>query len=97
MGLSPGVYGEVSEADAIDVIKRAIESGVTLVDTADAYGSGGENENVVGRALAGRRDDVTLATKFGYVGPDQGRRIESGYRMKLFVDGSPEHVASAID
>lgn len=97
MGLSPGVYGDVSEAEASAVIRHALDAGVSFVDTADAYGGGGDNERLVGRALGDRRDDVVLATKFGYVGPDQGRRVEAGYRMKLFVDGSPEHVASAID
>jgi len=97
MGLSPGVYGDVTDTDAIDVIRRALDAGVRLVDTADAYGGGGENEKLVGKAIADRRDDAVLATKFGYVGPDQGRRVEIGYRMKLFVDGSPEHVAAAID
>ncbi len=96
MGLSPGVYGDVTDTEAIDVVRRALDAGVRLVDTADAYG-GGENEKLVGRAIANRRDDVVLATKFGYVGPDQGRRIDVGYRMKLFVDGSPEHVANAVD
>lgn len=97
MGLSPGVYGDVSEQEATTVIRRALDAGVTFVDTADAYGGGGDNERLVGRAVAGRRDDVVLATKFGYVGPDQGRRVEAGYRMKLFVDGRPEHVAASID
>jgi aryl-alcohol dehydrogenase-like predicted oxidoreductase len=97
MGLSPGVYGDVTEEQAIAVIRQALDAGVSFVDTADAYGGGGDNERLVGRAIAGRRDEVVLATKFGYVGPDQGRRVEAGYRMKLFVDGSPQHVAASID
>ncbi|HVV11227.1 aldo/keto reductase [Amycolatopsis sp.] len=97
MGLSPGVYGDVSGDDAVRVIRAAIDAGVTLVDTADAYGGGGAGERLVGAAIGDRRDEVVLATKFGYTGPDQGRRISVGYRMKLFVDGSPEHVAQAID
>lgn len=97
MGLSPGVYGDIEEADAIAVIRDALDAGATFVDTADAYGGGGGGERMVGKAIVGRREEVVLATKFGYVGPDQGRRIEIGYRMKLFVDGSPAHVASAID
>lgn len=97
MGLSPGVYGEVSEDEAISLIRRAVDAGVTFIDTADAYGGGGENERLLGRAIAGRRADVVLATKFGYVGPGQGRQVHAGYRMKLFVDGSPEHVARSVD
>lgn len=97
MGLSPGVYGDIEETEAIAVIRDAVDAGATFVDTADAYGGGGGGERMVGKAIAGRREEVVLATKFGYVGPDQGRRIEIGYSMKLFVDGSPAHVASAID
>lgn len=96
MGLSPGVYGHVTDSDAITLIHSAIDHGATFVDTADAYGRG-EGERLVGRAVAGQRERVTLATKFGYVGPEQGRPIEVGYRMKLFVDGSPQYVATAID
>jgi aryl-alcohol dehydrogenase-like predicted oxidoreductase len=65
MGLS-AVYepGTVSEADGIRVIRRAIDLGVTLLDTSDAYGPY-RNEQLVGRAVAGRRDDVVIATKAG--------------------------------
>lgn len=97
MGLSPGVYGDISEPEAIAVLREALDAGATFIDTADAYGGGGGGERLVGRAIAGRRAEAVLATKFGYVGPDQGRQIQIGYRMKLFVDGSPEHVATAID
>jgi aryl-alcohol dehydrogenase-like predicted oxidoreductase len=96
MGLSPGVYGDVDPSDAIALLGAALDGGANLVDTADAYG-GGDNERLVGAALAGRREDAALATKFGYVGPEHGRRIDCGYRMKLFVDGSPSHVGAAID
>ncbi|MBP1823255.1 aldo/keto reductase [Mycobacterium sp. OAE908] len=96
MGLSPGVYGDVTDDDALRLIGAAIDRGATFLDTADAYGRG-EGERLVARAVAGRRDEVTLATKFGYVGPDQGRRVDVGYRMKLFVDASPAHAAAAID
>lgn len=96
MGLSPGVYGHVTDSDATALIQSAIDRGATFIDTADAYGRG-DGERLVGRAIAGQRERVTLATKFGYVGPEQGRPIEVGYRMKLFVDGSPQYVATAID
>ncbi len=67
MGLS-AVYdpGTVSEADGIAVIRRAIDLGVTLLDTSDAYGPY-RNEELVGRAVAGRRDEVVIATKAGCV------------------------------
>jgi aryl-alcohol dehydrogenase-like predicted oxidoreductase len=96
MGLS-GVYGDVDPGDAEKVIHHALDSGVTLLDTADAYGRDGGNEKLVGRAIAGRRDDAVLATKFGYVGAEQGRQVPSGYRMRLHVDGSRTHVSAAVD
>ncbi|MDN5855054.1 MAG: aldo/keto reductase [Actinomycetia bacterium] len=65
MGLS-GAYGSADRADAIRTIQHAIDLGVTLFDTADVYGRG-ENERIVGSALASRRDEVVIATKFGIV------------------------------
>ncbi|WP_181807387.1 aldo/keto reductase [Streptomyces shenzhenensis] len=63
MGMSEG-YGPTSWDDAIDTIRRALDLGVTLIDTADAYAFG-HNEVLVGRAVAGRRDEVQIATKTG--------------------------------
>ncbi|MEJ3657949.1 aldo/keto reductase [Actinomycetes bacterium KLBMP 9759] len=63
MGLS-GVYGPSADDTGIATVHRAIELGCTLIDTADVYGDG-HNERLVGRAIAGRRDRVVLATKFG--------------------------------
>ncbi|HEX3362291.1 MAG TPA: aldo/keto reductase, partial [Solirubrobacterales bacterium] len=73
-------YGAAEEADGIATIQRALELGVTLFDTAEVYGPY-TNEELVGRALAGRRDEVQIATKFGFdfKGPTRG------------VDGSPEN------
>src|SRR5947207_12949654 len=64
MSMTP-IYGEPSEPEAIATIHRAIELGVDLIDTSDAYGSNGSNEALVGRAIKGRREKVVLATKFG--------------------------------
>jgi hypothetical protein len=58
-----GPWGNKDEADSIRIIHRALDAGINFVDTADVY-SGGESERIVGKALAGRRDDVVLATKF---------------------------------
>src|SRR6202012_4750712 len=58
-----GPWGNKDEADSIRVIHRALDAGINFIDTADVY-SGGESERIVGKALAGRRDDVVLATKF---------------------------------
>ena len=63
MGMS-GAYGKTDDAQSIAVIQAAIERGVTLIDTADFYGSG-HNELLIGKAVAGRRSKVRLSVKFG--------------------------------
>jgi aryl-alcohol dehydrogenase-like predicted oxidoreductase len=73
MGMSE-FYGTADEGEAIATIHRAIELGVTLFDTADMYGPF-TNERLVGRALAGHRDEVVLATKFGNVRGENGERL----------------------
>jgi aryl-alcohol dehydrogenase-like predicted oxidoreductase len=88
MGMSAW-YGPTDDDESIATIHRALELGITLLDTADMYGARfGENEELVGRAIAGRRDEVVLATKFGNVVRDDGSRG---------VDGRPEYVREAID
>ena len=57
-------WGEVDDAESVRAIHRALDLGVTLFDTADVYGAG-HSERVLGRALAGRRDEAVIATKFG--------------------------------
>jgi aryl-alcohol dehydrogenase-like predicted oxidoreductase len=78
-----------NEAESIATIHRALELGVTLLDTADMYGPF-TNEELVGRAIAGRRDEVVLATKCGLV-------VEDAAEYVLTRNGRPEHVQSAID
>ncbi len=87
MGMSQ-VYGPADDTESIGVIHRAIELGVTFLDTADVYGQG-HNEELVGRAIADRRDEVVLATKFGI------RRVVGGGVVE--VDGSPSYVRAAVD
>lgn len=87
MGMSEFYGTSGDEAAAVRVIHRALDLGVTLLDTADMYGPF-TNEKLVGRAIADRRDDVVLATKFGNV------RHEDGSRG---IDGRPEYVRSACD
>jgi aryl-alcohol dehydrogenase-like predicted oxidoreductase len=87
MGMSE-FYGEADEAESIVTIHRALELGVTLLDTADQYGRGA-NEELVGRAIADRREQVVLATKFGIVRGDDPN--ERGVR------GDPEYVRQACD
>ena len=87
MGMSE-FYGSGDEAESIATIHRAIELGVTLLDTADMYGVG-RNEELVGRAIADRRDKVVLATKFGNVRGPNGER--------LGVSGKPDYVRQACE
>jgi aryl-alcohol dehydrogenase-like predicted oxidoreductase len=85
MGMSE-FYGETDETESIQTIHRALELGITHLDTADMYGSG-HNEELVGRAIAGRRDEVVLATKFA-------NRREDGRR---WIDNSPEWIHQACE
>ena len=87
MGMSE-FYGTPDEQGGLDTIHRALDLGVTFLDTADMYGPF-VNEQLVGRAIAGRRDEVQLATKFGNVRGPNGER--------LGIDGSPEYVRKAAD
>lgn len=87
MGMSE-FYGRTDEAEAIATIRRALELGVTLLDTADAYGPF-TNELLVGRAIDGSRDQVVLATKFGNVRGPGGER--------LGIRGDPDYVRQACD
>ena len=87
MGMSE-FYGTSDEAEATATIHRALDLGVTLLDTADMYGPF-TNERLVGRAIADRRDQVVLATKFG-----NERGEDGSYKG---VNGSPEYVRSACD
>lgn len=87
MGMSE-FYGTADEQSAIATIHRALDLGVTLFDTADMYGPF-TNERLVGRALAGHRDEVQIATKFG------NERATDGTR--LGINGRPEYVRAACD
>ena len=81
--------GDRNEAESIATIQRALDLGVTLLDTADMYGPF-TNEELVGRAIAGRRSEVVLATKCGLVVEDEAEYV-------LRKDGRPEHVRSAVE
>jgi aryl-alcohol dehydrogenase-like predicted oxidoreductase len=87
MGMSE-FYGQADEGEAVRTIHRALELGVNFLDTADMYGPF-TNERLVGRAIADRRDQVVVATKFGNVRGEHGER--------LGIRGDAEYVRSACD
>ncbi|MFJ5232145.1 aldo/keto reductase [Kitasatospora sp. NPDC088391] len=95
MVLSPGVYGETDERRGQDALLAAVDAGATLIDTADGYGPDGHNEQLVGRALRGRRDEVVLATKFGFRIPEgaEAHRFPVHFAFgELAVNGDPKYV-----
>jgi aryl-alcohol dehydrogenase-like predicted oxidoreductase len=81
-----GTYGPAEDAASIALIHEALEAGITMLDSSDAYGKG-HNETLLGNALKGRRAGVVLATKFGNLGGAGGK----------FADGRPEFVVSSCD
>lgn len=86
MGMSQS-YGPADETESLATIHRALDLGVTFFDTAEVYGPF-HNEELVGRALKGRRGDVVIATKFGF-------RIENGKNVGL--NSRPEHIREAVE
>src|SRR5258706_42158 len=89
MGMT-GIYGEPNDPESIATIHRAIDLGVNLIVTSDAYGAGA-NEELVGRAIKGRRNRVLLATKFGNMGL-------SGFKLPEGLSGgNPGYVPQARD
>ncbi len=101
MGMSQS-YGPTDERESIATIHRAIDLGITLFDTAEVYGPF-TNEELLGRALAGKRNDVLIATKFGWrIDGEEGAaggsvREESLDIKPLGLDSRPEHVRRAVE
>jgi aryl-alcohol dehydrogenase-like predicted oxidoreductase len=85
MGMS-GVYGPADDEESVATIRAALDAGVTLLDNAEAYG-GGHSEEVLGRALAGRRDEAVITTKFGLT-------FRNGV---MGEDGSPANVKQSLE
>lgn len=93
-----GYYGPVDEDAGVRAIHRGLDAGVTMIDTADAYGNG-SNEMLVGRALKGRRSEAFVATKFGLVFEEgvPGRELETGWGFSLSINGTREYANRALE
>ncbi|MET9420944.1 aldo/keto reductase [Streptomyces sp. NPDC006540] len=95
MVLSPGVYGEIDDERGERALLAAVDAGATFIDTSDGYGTDGHNEQLIGRALRGRRDEVAIATKFGFRLPEgvEPHPFPVGFAFgELAVNAAPEHV-----
>jgi len=89
MGMSAAYAGHGDDAENLKTIRRALDLGITMIDTAEVYGPF-TNEDLVGRAVAGRRDQVVIATKFGQIS-----HLGDGPARKL--DSSPENIRIAVE
>jgi aryl-alcohol dehydrogenase-like predicted oxidoreductase len=93
-----GYYGASDDEQAIATIHRALDVGMNMVDTADAYGNG-HNERLVGRAIAGVRQEAFVATKFGIVFDEgeTGTELPTGWGFSLKINGRPSYVRKALN
>jgi aryl-alcohol dehydrogenase-like predicted oxidoreductase len=92
-----GYYGGSDDGQGVETIRRALDAGLTMIDSADAYGKG-HNEILVGRALKGRRTDAFVATKFGIVFDEKetGTELPTGWGFSLKINGKPAYVRKAL-
>lgn len=82
-------YGQVDDNESIQAIRLALDNGINFIDTSDAYGIG-HSEEVIGKALEGRRDKVVIATKFGFLGNESTKTLQ-GYNV------TPEYIERACN
>ncbi len=96
MGLE-GYYGASNDDEAVQTIRRALDFGMTMIDTADAYGNG-HNEILISRAIRGRRNDAFIATKFGIVfdGKESVTELRTGWGFSLKINGKPRYAEMAL-
>ncbi|MGW4501288.1 aldo/keto reductase [Micromonospora sp. NPDC004336] len=87
-GSRPLGWGAVDDEESVRAVRRALDLGVTLFDTADTYGAG-HSERILGRALAGRRDEAVVATKWGYT-------FDEATRQATGADASPDYLRRAV-
>jgi len=92
-----GYYGSSDDDDAVGTIHRALDAGMTMIDSADAYGNG-HNERLLGRAVRGRRD-AFVASKFGIVfePAEVGTDLPTGWGFSLKINGRPDYARRALD
>ncbi len=92
-----GYYGASDDDEAIRTVHRALDAGLTMIDSADAYGNG-HNEGLVGRAIRGR-SDAFVASKFGIVSaPEEtGTDVPTGWGFSLKINGRPDYASRALD
>lgn len=88
-GDQPVGWGQVDDRDSLAALQRALELGINFFDTSDVYGCG-HSERILGQALAGRRDEAVIATKFGNLFDEQTRRITG-------ASGDPDHIRRACE
>ncbi len=93
-----GYYGKSDDAQAVGTIHRALDVGMNMLDTADVYGNG-HNEELVRRAIAGRRQEAFVATKFGIVFAENetGTNLPTGWGFSLKINGKPSYVSKALN
>jgi aryl-alcohol dehydrogenase-like predicted oxidoreductase len=91
-----GLYGAIDEDEGIDVIRQALALGVTMIDTADAYGVDASNERLVGRAIRNHDDDIVVATKWGIVQrSEHAHRVDAAFDNEIWIDARPERARPA--
>lgn len=93
-----GYYGQASEQESIHTIQHALDVGMTLIDSADAYGNG-HSEKLIGQAIRGRRAQAFVATKFGIVfeAHETGTALPTGWGFVLPINGTAAYVQKAVD
>src|ERR1044072_9106078 len=92
MGMSES-YGPADEQESMATLQRALDLGINFWDTADVYG-GGANEELVSRMLVQHRQEIFIATKFGFREKDSGTASERG---ESYIDGTPQYVKQAVE
>ena len=93
-----GAYGASNEITGIAAVRQALDLGMTIIDTADFYGRG-HNEEMVGRAVKGRRNEAFIATKFGavYDDKDEGRVFPNGWNLPVRMNGTAAYAGRALE